>query len=185
MNPTTLVLNWTSGSRLPMAALAWALFGQVCSDQLLWMKQSLKHIYSGVTVFPGKKFLVEIWDSLVCSQSFRLVPSENWRVSPSYIVSGTRIWGTELRARSRYWTGEFQGFYNPATGFDIDGAWIDMNEPASVRRTRFLFRRPHTCIHLCRISSAYTLAMIPSPRPSRTTSLPPVPPRRLTLTLLF
>lgn len=23
-------------------------------------------------------------------------------------------------------------FYNPDTGLDIDGAWIDMNEPSSV-----------------------------------------------------
>ncbi|KAF8496801.1 alpha-glucosidase [Russula emetica] len=32
---------------------------------------------------------------------------------------------------SEYWTGEFQRFYNPETGFDIDGVWIDMNEPSS------------------------------------------------------
>jgi alpha-glucosidase (family GH31 glycosyl hydrolase) len=32
-----------------------------------------------------------------------------------------------------YWNNEFQLFYNPATGIDIDGAWIDMNEPSSVR----------------------------------------------------
>ncbi|KAI9452984.1 galactose mutarotase-like domain-containing protein, partial [Lactarius psammicola] len=31
----------------------------------------------------------------------------------------------------QFWTGEFERFYNPKTGFDIDGAWIDMNEPAS------------------------------------------------------
>jgi len=31
-----------------------------------------------------------------------------------------------------YWTAEFQSFYNPKTGVDIDGSWIDMNEPASV-----------------------------------------------------
>ncbi|KAI0648507.1 alpha-glucosidase [Trametes meyenii] len=30
-----------------------------------------------------------------------------------------------------YWTNEFKLFYNPETGLDIDGAWIDMNEPAS------------------------------------------------------
>ncbi|KAI9433845.1 glycoside hydrolase family 31 protein [Lactarius indigo] len=32
---------------------------------------------------------------------------------------------------SRFWTEEFESFYDPKTGFDIDGAWIDMNEPAS------------------------------------------------------
>ncbi|KAI0062102.1 alpha-glucosidase [Artomyces pyxidatus] len=31
----------------------------------------------------------------------------------------------------QYWTNEFQNFYSPKTGFDIDGAWIDMNEPSS------------------------------------------------------
>ena len=30
-----------------------------------------------------------------------------------------------------YWTNEFQMFYSPETGLDIDGAWIDMNEPSS------------------------------------------------------
>jgi len=40
-----------------MAALAWALSGQVCSDQLVWMNQGLKRIYTGVTVFPGKRVL--------------------------------------------------------------------------------------------------------------------------------
>ncbi|KAI0081490.1 alpha-glucosidase [Panus rudis PR-1116 ss-1] len=30
-----------------------------------------------------------------------------------------------------YWNKEFQLFYNPKTGIDIDGVWIDMNEPSS------------------------------------------------------
>ncbi|EPS98338.1 hypothetical protein FOMPIDRAFT_133460 [Fomitopsis schrenkii] len=30
-----------------------------------------------------------------------------------------------------FWTNEFQLFYNPEYGIDIDGVWIDMNEPAS------------------------------------------------------
>ncbi|KAG8785669.1 hypothetical protein FRC12_017286 [Ceratobasidium sp. 428] len=32
---------------------------------------------------------------------------------------------------SSYWTNELKTFFNPETGIDIDGAWIDMNEPAS------------------------------------------------------
>ncbi|KAF9009726.1 glycoside hydrolase family 31 protein [Cyathus striatus] len=32
---------------------------------------------------------------------------------------------------AEYWNGEFQSFYSPDTGLDIDGAWIDMNEPSS------------------------------------------------------
>jgi alpha-glucosidase len=31
-----------------------------------------------------------------------------------------------------FWTSEFQRAFNPESGVDIDGAWIDMNEPASV-----------------------------------------------------
>ncbi|KAG8742173.1 hypothetical protein FRC10_001929 [Ceratobasidium sp. 414] len=30
-----------------------------------------------------------------------------------------------------YWNNEFKEFFSPETGFDIDGAWIDMNEPSS------------------------------------------------------
>ncbi|KAI0669390.1 alpha-glucosidase [Trametes maxima] len=30
-----------------------------------------------------------------------------------------------------YWTNEFKLFYDPEHGLDIDGAWIDMNEPSS------------------------------------------------------
>ena len=44
------------------------------------------------------------------------------------------MWGADSPNRFRYWTSEFERFYSPATGFDIDGAWIDMNEPTSVRR---------------------------------------------------
>ncbi|KAF8814168.1 hypothetical protein BYT27DRAFT_7130231 [Phlegmacium glaucopus] len=30
-----------------------------------------------------------------------------------------------------YWTSEYANFFNPDTGIDIDGSWIDMNEPSS------------------------------------------------------
>ena len=32
----------------------------------------------------------------------------------------------------RFWTEEFRRFYDPVAGLDIDGAWIDMNEPTNV-----------------------------------------------------
>ncbi|KDR82169.1 hypothetical protein GALMADRAFT_240702 [Galerina marginata CBS 339.88] len=31
----------------------------------------------------------------------------------------------------QYWTTEFETFYSAQTGLDIDGAWIDMNEPSN------------------------------------------------------
>ena len=37
--------------------------------------------------------------------------------------------GTKTRG---YWTEEFQSLYDPKTGSDIDGSWIDMNKPSSV-----------------------------------------------------
>jgi alpha-glucosidase len=30
-----------------------------------------------------------------------------------------------------FWTNEFKQFFSPSTGVDIDGVWIDMNEPAN------------------------------------------------------
>lgn len=32
-----------------------------------------------------------------------------------------------------FWSNEYAIFFDPETGIDIDGAWIDMNEPSSVR----------------------------------------------------
>lgn len=30
-----------------------------------------------------------------------------------------------------WWTSEFARFFNPETGFDVSGIWLDMNEPAN------------------------------------------------------
>ena len=32
-----------------------------------------------------------------------------------------------------YWSAQAGRFFSAETGIDIDGAWIDMNEPSSVR----------------------------------------------------
>ena len=32
----------------------------------------------------------------------------------------------------KYWDGEFNAFFNPENGVDIDGLWIDMNEAANM-----------------------------------------------------
>src|SRR6266702_3345065 len=86
----------------------------------------------GVTVYPGKRPLCKKYIFIHSDiQSSRLVPSPNRTVSAVFcfrkVFRRTKIF-------SRFWTSEFESFYNPKTGFDIDGAWIDMNEPASVRR---------------------------------------------------
>lgn len=38
-------------------------------------------------------------------------------VFPDWFAAGTQ----------QYWNSEFETFFNPETGIDIDGLWIDMN----------------------------------------------------------
>ncbi|KAI0303290.1 alpha-glucosidase [Multifurca ochricompacta] len=65
---------------------------------------------------------------------------------------------------SSYWNEEFNLFFNPQTGFDIDGAWIDMNDPASF------------CTYPCDDPFAQAAAQnFPPPR----TSPPPNPNARI------
>jgi hypothetical protein len=59
----------------------------------------------------------------------RLVPSEYSKVCPA---TQTLVRPHLSKDLDSYWSNEFAMFYNPQTGLDIDGAWIDMNEPASV-----------------------------------------------------
>ncbi|KZT11187.1 glycoside hydrolase family 31 protein [Laetiporus sulphureus 93-53] len=59
-----------------------------------------------------------------------------------------------------FWTNEFQLFYNPENGLDIDGAWIDMNEPSSF------------CVFPC--NDPFAQAREGDDPPARTT-LPPDP----------
>ncbi|PVF92317.1 hypothetical protein CPB86DRAFT_744413 [Serendipita vermifera] len=45
---------------------------------------------------------------------------------------GVVVWPDWFNPKTKdYWTNEFKLFFNPDNGLDIDGAWIDMNEPAS------------------------------------------------------
>ncbi|PVG01300.1 alpha-glucosidase [Serendipita vermifera] len=45
---------------------------------------------------------------------------------------GVVVWPDWFNSKTKdYWTNEFKLFFNPDTGIDIDGAWIDMNEPAN------------------------------------------------------
>ena len=81
------------------------------------------------------------------------------------------MWGAESPNRFRFWTSEFERFYNPATGFDIDGAWIDMNEPTSVRRLWLSFTVLICGGFVFLGSSAFTLVTTPSHRRLQTTSL--------------
>lgn len=53
-----------------------------------------------------------------------------------------------------YWNGEFNAFFNPENGVDIDGLWIDMNEAANM------------CPYPCKNPEKY----------SKENDLPPAPP---------
>ena len=57
-----------------------------------------------------------------------------------------------------YWNKEFDLFYNAKTGVDIDGVWIDMNEPASVSA---IISSIETCMISHTLSSVRTLVTIP------------------------
>ncbi|VDB84529.1 unnamed protein product [Peniophora sp. CBMAI 1063] len=61
---------------------------------------------------------------------------------------------------SEYWNNEFALFYSPDAGIDIDGVWIDMNEPASF------------CVFPC--DDPFGQAVIQDLPPARTSS-PPAP----------
>ena len=81
-----------------------------------------------------------------------------------------------------YWNKEFDLFYNAKTGVDIDGVWIDMNEPANV----WCFQLRHLPRYSTRYYSfAVSLVMIPSNKQKNKTSLLPVPIHHQTLTLQF
>lgn len=66
-------------------------------------------------------------------------------------------WFNPLTAE--YWNNEFSLFFDPTTGIDIDGAWIDMNEPASF------------CSYPC--ADPYAEAVSQQMPPDRITSPPP------------
>jgi alpha-glucosidase len=52
--------------------------------------------------------------------------------APEVVWPGVVVWPDWFNPKTAaYWTNEFALFFNPATGIDIDGAWIDMNDPAS------------------------------------------------------
>ncbi|KIJ63376.1 glycoside hydrolase family 31 protein [Hydnomerulius pinastri MD-312] len=58
-----------------------------------------------------------------------------------------------------WWTNEFKMFYEPQTGLDIDGAWIDMNEPSSF------------CVYPC--LDPFEQAIQQGLPPNRSSSAPP------------
>ncbi|KAF8957752.1 glycoside hydrolase family 31 protein [Flammula alnicola] len=67
-----------------------------------------------------------------------------WLKAPNGSESLGVVWPDWFHpAIQQYWTLEFGSFYNPQTGIDIDGAWIDMNEP----RTRDDFLDPQYAIN--------------------------------------
>ncbi|CCA73687.1 related to alpha-glucosidase b [Serendipita indica DSM 11827] len=79
---------------------------------------------------------------------------------------GVTVWPDWFNPKTQaYWTNEFALFFNPETGLNVDGIWIDMNEPASF------------CEYPCANPSAEASSQnLPpsrtSPPPDKTASLP-------------
>jgi alpha-glucosidase len=74
---------------------------------------------------------------------------------------GVVVWPDWFNSKTAaYWANEFKLFFNPESGIDIDGVWIDMNEPASF------------CTYPC--ADPYAEAISQQVPPNRTTS-PPAP----------
>ncbi|KIM49885.1 glycoside hydrolase family 31 protein [Hebeloma cylindrosporum] len=58
--------------------------------------------------------------------------AENGSESLGVVWPGVSVYPDWFHPKiQQYWTSEFGSFYSPETGIDIDGAWIDMNEPAN------------------------------------------------------
>jgi hypothetical protein len=109
----------------------------------------------------------------------RLVPSKHPIVSLPKKIFPHKPHADHIHFVCSYWTNEVAMFFDPLNGLDIDGAWIDMNEPASV------------CIPLPSRSQKYfnivtsfasTLAMIHLIKPHSSISLQILPPLHLTPT---
>lgn len=111
---------------------------------VVWPGGSIRHFFDflrvtdvevGVTVFPGISFAS---CSVFLTHSGRTSQIGSTRTHKStfrYISVFTHV-NVFLGS---YWNNEFKLFFNPRTGIDIDGAWIDMNEPASVSLVGFVF----------------------------------------------
>lgn len=52
-----------------------------------------------------------------------------------------------------FWSREFRIFFDKDTGVDIDGVWIDMNEPANVRLKNPYFSTCCSSILACKIAN--------------------------------
>ncbi|KAF8061837.1 alpha-glucosidase [Lyophyllum atratum] len=61
-----------------------------------------------------------------------LLKSSNGSAALGLVWPGVTVYPDWFHPKiTEYWNNEFAMFYSPETGVDIDGAWIDMNEPAS------------------------------------------------------
>jgi hypothetical protein len=82
----------------------------------------------------GSRIPTELNIAEVSLYSLRLSDTHTDIMAFSSIVvwPGVTVWPDWFNNNTHeFWKTEFANFFNPETGIDIDGVWIDMNEPAS------------------------------------------------------
>jgi alpha-glucosidase len=108
-----------------------------------------------------------VWIKLANGTSMKGVVWPGVTVYPDWFNNATQA----------YWDNEFKIMFDPKTGVDIDGAWIDMNEPASVSGcpdftwTCFAEQNGQFCEYPC--TDPFGAAVLQGLPPNRSTAPPP------------
>lgn len=115
-------------------------------------------LLKGVTVFPGKVPILHALNPL----ELIYLAHQDWFSSNI----------------QEFWNNEYARFFNSESGIDIDGAWIDMNEPSSVSVLVgfYIHSRFNTFLQFCDYpcTDPFDSAREQAMPPNRTT-LPPDP----------
>ena len=83
---------------------------------------------------------------------------------------GVTVWPDWFNPESAaYWNNQFKIFFDPNTGVDIDGLWIDMNEPSN-------FACDYPCSNPAQQAASKSFPPTPPPTRAPTESIPGFPP---------